>query len=101
MSDAVMHHRGSNQEGEAMSFAIHSPPANRSLDLKVTLIFGVLFPFFLGAALLRRATALLGAGEPAPSSATWRAPCCRASRGIDPERNACRDPFPGRDASAA
>jgi hypothetical protein len=69
MSDAVMHHRGSNQEGEAMSFAIYSPPATRSLDLKVSLIFGVLFPFFLAASLFRRLTALLGASEPAPRSA--------------------------------
>ncbi len=52
-----------------MSLAFYSPPATRGLDLKVSLIFGVLFPFFLAASLFRRLMALIGASEPAPRSA--------------------------------
>jgi hypothetical protein len=47
-----------NKEGEAMSSVSYSPPARRGEEFKVSLLFGALFPLFLGAALTKRLSAL-------------------------------------------
>jgi hypothetical protein len=68
MTHAMAPKRIFDREGEVMSMTTYSPPSTRGETMKVSLLFGGLFPLFLAAAAIPRALAISREGAPPATS---------------------------------